>query len=91
MPVTGRRGLYVCEILRKTHCLDNRLTDGGEAARLTHRPRSTPQKQFQFLSLVLISLEADINDRGGHPSIHESGTKFRRQVAVVSRYSSLAD
>jgi hypothetical protein len=24
--------------------LDNRLIDGGEVVRLTHRPRSTPQK-----------------------------------------------
>jgi hypothetical protein len=26
------------------HCLDSRLTDGGEVVSLTHRPRFTPQK-----------------------------------------------
>jgi hypothetical protein len=30
IPVTGLGGLYVCEMLRIAHCLDNRLTDGGK-------------------------------------------------------------
>jgi hypothetical protein len=38
------------------HCLDNWLTDGGEVVSLTRRPRSTPQKHFFFLFLVLISV-----------------------------------
>jgi hypothetical protein len=29
IPVTGRGGLYGCNMLRIPHCLDNRLTDGG--------------------------------------------------------------
>jgi hypothetical protein len=33
-------------MLRIPHCLDNRLTDGGEAVSPTHRPHSTPQKQL---------------------------------------------
>jgi hypothetical protein len=44
--VTGRGGQYGCHMLRIPHCLDNRLTDGGEVVRLTRRPRSTPQKHF---------------------------------------------
>jgi hypothetical protein len=54
--VTGRGGLYGCEMLRTLHCLDNRLTDGGEVVSLMHRPRSAPQKKFCILSLVLISV-----------------------------------
>jgi hypothetical protein len=37
---------------RIPHCLDNRLTDGGEVVSLTTRPHSTSQKPF----LVLISV-----------------------------------
>jgi hypothetical protein len=44
IPVTGRGGLYGCEMLRIPHCLDSRLTDGGKAVSPTHRPLSTPQK-----------------------------------------------
>jgi hypothetical protein len=32
-----------CKTLRTPHFLDNRLTDGGEAVRLTSRPHLTPQ------------------------------------------------
>jgi hypothetical protein len=42
-------------MLRIPHCLDNRLRDAGEVVSLTHRPRSTPQKHF-FLLLILISV-----------------------------------
>jgi hypothetical protein len=30
---------------RIAHCLDNRLRDGGNIVRPTHRPPSTPQKR----------------------------------------------
>jgi hypothetical protein len=40
IPVTGRGGLYGCEIS------DNRLTDGGEVVSSIHWPRSTPQKHY---------------------------------------------
>jgi hypothetical protein len=33
-------------MLRAPHCLDNRLTDGGDVVSLTHRPRSTLQHYF---------------------------------------------
>jgi hypothetical protein len=33
-------------MLKNSHCLDNRLTDGGKVVGLTHRPRSTPQKHY---------------------------------------------
>jgi hypothetical protein len=33
-------------MLRISHCLDSRLTDGGEVVSLTHRPLSTPQRQY---------------------------------------------
>jgi hypothetical protein len=36
-------GYMGCEMLRISHCLDNRLTDGSEVVGLTHRQRSTPQ------------------------------------------------
>jgi hypothetical protein len=39
-PMVGLRGLYGCEILRIPHCLDNRLTDGGEVVSPTHPPHS---------------------------------------------------
>jgi hypothetical protein len=43
-------------MLRIPHCLDSRLIDGGEVVSLTHRPRSTAQKHFFLLLLVLISV-----------------------------------
>jgi hypothetical protein len=44
--LTGRGGLYGCEMLRILYCLYNRLTDGGKVVGPTHRPRSTPQKYY---------------------------------------------
>jgi hypothetical protein len=44
--VIGRGGLYGCEILRISHCLDIRLADGGDVVSLTHRSRSTSQKMY---------------------------------------------
>jgi hypothetical protein len=37
-------------LLRISHCLHNRLTDGGEVVSPTHRPRSTPQKRYFSVS-----------------------------------------
>jgi hypothetical protein len=48
--VTGHGGLLGCEMLRIPHCLENRLTDGGEVVSLTQWPHSTPQKYFLFVS-----------------------------------------
>jgi hypothetical protein len=46
--VTGRGGLWGCEMLRISHCLDNRLTDGVKVVSPTHRPHFTPQKHYYF-------------------------------------------
>jgi hypothetical protein len=35
-------------MLRITHCLDNRLTDGGNVVSPTHQPHFTPQKHYYF-------------------------------------------
>jgi hypothetical protein len=48
--VTGRVGLYGCDMLRIAHCRDNRLTDSGKFVSPTHRPLSTPQKHYFSLS-----------------------------------------
>jgi hypothetical protein len=49
MPVIGSGGLYGCEMLGIPHCLDNRLTDGGDFS-LKHRLRSTLQKHYFYAS-----------------------------------------
>jgi hypothetical protein len=46
IPITGREGLWGCEMLRLPRCLDNRLTDAGKVVSLRHRPRSTSQKHY---------------------------------------------
>jgi hypothetical protein len=46
-------------MLRFPHCLDYRLTDGGDFVSLTHRPLSAPQKVFLIVSLVHISAKAE--------------------------------
>jgi hypothetical protein len=46
IPVTGREGLWGCEMLRIPHCLDIWLTDGGKVASPTHRPLITPQNHY---------------------------------------------
>jgi hypothetical protein len=43
-------------MLRTARCLDSRLIYGGKADSLNHRQRSTSQKHY-FLLLVLISPE----------------------------------
>jgi hypothetical protein len=35
-------------MLRISHCLDNRFTDGGKVVSRTHRPHFTPQKHYYF-------------------------------------------
>jgi hypothetical protein len=42
VPISGRRNLYVNELLIIPHCEDNRLTDGRYVI-LTQRPRSALQ------------------------------------------------
>jgi hypothetical protein len=44
VPVTGREGLWSCEMLKIPQCLDNRLTDGGRVVNVMRQPHSTPQK-----------------------------------------------
>jgi hypothetical protein len=61
--VTGRGGLYGCEMLRIPHCLDNPLIDGDKVVSPTHRPRFTPQKYNFFLFPVLISVRGRVNPR----------------------------
>jgi hypothetical protein len=46
--VTGRGDLQGCEMLKIPHCLDNRLTDGGNVVRPTQRPRSIPPETLFF-------------------------------------------
>jgi hypothetical protein len=44
IPVTGRGGPQSCGTFSLPHCLDNRLTNGGEAVSLMHQPPFTPRK-----------------------------------------------
>jgi hypothetical protein len=53
IPVIVGGGLSGCEMLRIPHCLNNRLTDGGEVVSFTGRPRFTPQIHY-FLLLIHI-------------------------------------
>jgi hypothetical protein len=48
IPVTGHGDLQGCEMLRISHYLDNRLTDGGKVVSPTHGPHFTPQKYSYF-------------------------------------------
>jgi hypothetical protein len=52
MPVTGHGDLWGCEI---PHCLDNRLTDGGEVS-LTLRLHSSRQNHFLSSASGVISV-----------------------------------
>jgi hypothetical protein len=38
-------------MVRMTHCLDNRLTDGYEVVSLMHRPRFTPRNLLVLISV----------------------------------------
>jgi hypothetical protein len=51
-PVTGRGGPQGCETSRLPHCLDNRLTDGGEVS-LTRQPASLYPQEDSWYSFVL--------------------------------------
>jgi hypothetical protein len=58
IPVTGRGGLQGCDMLRIPHCLDNRLTDGGEVVSLTHRQRFAhrgEKERFLMLYFCILS------------------------------------
>jgi hypothetical protein len=46
--VTGREGLWGCEMLMIPLCLDNRLIDGDKVVDPTHRSHFTPQKHYFF-------------------------------------------
>jgi hypothetical protein len=48
IPVTSRVSLQGCDMLRVSHCIDNRLTDADEVVNLTRRLRSAPQNNFYF-------------------------------------------
>jgi hypothetical protein len=60
IPVTGRGGLYGCEMLRIPHCLNNRLTDGGKVVSLNRRTPTTLQKHFLSLSGTQATLEYSV-------------------------------
>jgi hypothetical protein len=44
IPVTDRRGLLGCAMLRIAHCLDDQLTGGGKVVSLMRWPSFTSQK-----------------------------------------------
>jgi hypothetical protein len=46
-----------------THCLDNRLTDGGKVVSPTHRPHFTPQKHYYFYVSGTHSVRGSVNPR----------------------------
>jgi hypothetical protein len=52
VPVTGHRGPYDCETSRRSHFLDNRLTDGGEVVSLTCRPLFIPKEDSWYSFLL---------------------------------------
>jgi hypothetical protein len=50
--VPGREGQQVCEMLRFTHFLHTRLTDGDEVFSLTRQPPFTPQEDSWYSFLL---------------------------------------
>jgi hypothetical protein len=55
IPVTGHGGPEDCEVLKLSHFLDNRLTDGGEVVSLTHLPPFTPRNiPRRFLVFIFV-------------------------------------
>jgi hypothetical protein len=55
----SRGNVQVCEMLRISHCLDNRFTDGDEVISITRLPRFGSQRYF----LVVISVRGWVNPR----------------------------
>jgi hypothetical protein len=53
MHLTGRGGLWSCEMLRIPHCPDSQPIDGGKDVSPIHRPCSAPQKRYFSLSGTL--------------------------------------
>jgi hypothetical protein len=43
IPVTDRKGLQDCAMLRIPHCLDTRLTDGGDVSPTRRPPLHSPK------------------------------------------------
>jgi hypothetical protein len=54
--VTGRGGLWNCEMLKFPHCPHSRLKDGDELVSLTRPPHSALRKHFLFLYIIFISV-----------------------------------
>jgi hypothetical protein len=52
IPVTGHESPQSCETSRLPHLLYSWLTDGGEAASLTHRSPFTPQEDSWYSFLL---------------------------------------
>jgi hypothetical protein len=50
--VTGRGGLWDCEMSRIPHCVDLLITDGGEFVSITLRMRFTARKIFWYSFLL---------------------------------------
>jgi hypothetical protein len=63
IPVTGRGGLWGCEILRIPHCLENRLTEDDNVVNLCTGPALLPRNIISLL-LVLISVTGWVNPHG---------------------------
>jgi hypothetical protein len=76
--VTDRGGLQGCEVSRITHCLDNRLTDGGKVVSLTHRPQYRRWKYF------LLGFDIDLcwrlSKQNGIMLLEESAKLIKRSL-----------
>jgi hypothetical protein len=73
-------------MLRIPHCLDNRLTDGGEFVSLTSRPRSTHQKNIKKTrKLKHVCLEAntdaDVSNQNAGQTIRKIANFFGNVAA----------
>jgi hypothetical protein len=63
IPVTGRRGLKGCEMLRIRYCLDNGLIDGGKVVIRTSGLTLLPRNIIFLMFAVLISARGCVNPR----------------------------
>jgi hypothetical protein len=52
IPVTGHGGPFGCEMLRVSHYLESRLTDGGKVVSNMRRPPFTPQEDSGYSFLL---------------------------------------